>query len=161
LLAERRGERNVERLFVAGMLHDVGRLVLYVQAPDLAGTVLSRARSAGILLYQAEREVLGFDHGEVGGALMTRWQMPSTLVETVARHHSPDAETSNVVDVATIHVADIVANQGRLGSSGETLVPPASPRALAALAIAEDALPELGAAVEAEYARSVAAFGLD
>jgi len=161
LLAERRGERNVERLFVAGMLHDVGRLVLYVQVPQLAGEVLSRARAAGILLYQAERELLGFDHGEVGGALMTRWQMPATLVETVARHHRPDADTSHIADVATVHVADILANRCRLGSSGESLVPSASLRALAALSIDEGALPELGAAVEAEYARSVAAFGLD
>ena len=65
MLAGIRRETNVERFFVAGMLHDVGRLVLYVSAPETARAVLERAQERECLLYEAEMELTGLDHGTV------------------------------------------------------------------------------------------------
>ncbi len=70
MLAVHRREINVERYFVAGLLHDIGRLIIYLKIPSQASEALSRCKTTGEFLYQAEREIMGFHHAEVGGALM-------------------------------------------------------------------------------------------
>ena len=65
-IAAHRGEDNVERFFVAGLLHDIGHMVTYMSAGDLAREALDRARTTGLPLHECEREVMGCDHGQVG-----------------------------------------------------------------------------------------------
>jgi len=119
-----RREANVERHFVAGLLHDIGRLIMFLKTPDEAAVALRRSKTRGELLYQAEREVFGFDHGEVGGELLRHWKLPVTLIEPVAFHHRPLEARQAPVEAAIVHLADIIANAMQLGSSGERWVPP-------------------------------------
>lgn len=123
ILATHRRESNVERFLVAGLLHDIGRLVMYMKVPDKAKEALVKSKDKGELLYKMEREILGFDHGEVGAALLKYWKLPPNLAEAVQYHHTP-LKARKPSDPCTIHVADILTNALRLGSSGEHFVPP-------------------------------------
>lgn len=127
-LATERGEANVERFFVAGLLHDIGRLVIYTRAPKSARKAKARAVEASELLYESERALFGFDHAAVGAALLDTWNLPTALRNGVAFHHAPssaaDSAPSDAIIAATVHCADIVANALRIGSSGERFVPP-------------------------------------
>ncbi len=160
-IAELRRESNLERFFVAGMLHDVGRLVLYVCAPEPAREILEHAERHEVLLYEAEIDLTGFDHGDVGGILMQTWNMPESLVECVTLHHRPDEALAFPVEAATIHLADLIANSLRLGRSGERRVPARWLGVWDALDLDPAELPDLMTSVRDQYAQVVGAFGLD
>ncbi len=158
MLAGMRREPNVERFFVGGMLHDVGRLVFYTQAPNDARIVLRHAKNHECLLYEAEMELAGCDHGTIGGALMERWNMPASLVESVALHHRPAEAKAYPVETCTIHLADLIANALKLGRSGERMVPPRWIGMWDALSLDPAALPDLMSSMEEEFERVVGAF---
>ena len=129
VLATRRREANVERFFVAGILHDIGRLILFLECPDSVRPMLSRCKEKGELLNKVEGEELGFDHTATGRTALQNWKLPSSLEETVAYHHNPEAAARYPLEAALIHIADIVTHVMELGSSGERLVPPMSNQA--------------------------------
>ena len=113
-----------EKYFVAGLVHDLGRLVLYSQAPECAREVFDCYHSEPQLLRQAELKVLTFDHAQIAEALLRKWQYPARLVEAVAWHHQPLAAGSQNPGAAVVHLADHLVNALQLGSSGERFVPP-------------------------------------
>lgn len=144
-LADPQAGGEVERLFVAGLLHDVGRLVLYRNLPRHAAHVLATARLERILLREAERRLLGFDHATLAGMLLRKWRFPESLEKAVRHHHGGLAHLSMPLP-ATVHVADAIAGALGLGSSGEIFAPPLSPAAWGAVGLAQDRLPDVTAA---------------
>ncbi len=99
--------------FTAGLMHDIGKLVLS-EAPTPEMLVDVRARVAGgAQAWEAERDVIGASHAEVGGCLLQAWRMPEILVESVANHHTPVFEPKPQLSVL-IHISDCVVHQ--LGS---------------------------------------------
>jgi putative nucleotidyltransferase with HDIG domain len=117
-LAQRCRVLHPERLFVAGLLHDLGSLVLYQRFPDILRDSLLAARGNEEVLVQQERELLGFDHAEVGGALLELWGLPENLQQAVAYHHRPGAAADSL-EVAIVHLADSLANRADQGSFSE------------------------------------------
>ena len=114
--------QNTERLFVAGLLHDIGRLVLYNEFPKEALYAITTARRNRHLLYLEERDLFGLDHAEIGGALLLKWQMPMSLEDAVHHHHKPQ-QAVNALEASIVHVADIITNTIGIGTSGECLIP--------------------------------------
>jgi HD-like signal output (HDOD) protein len=161
VLAGLRRESNVERFFVAGILHDVGKLVLYLRAPEEVRQALEEARSANLLLHQAERQVMGFDHAQVGEALLDLWNMPASLREAVHFHHNPRRATRFPVETAAVHTADIMANALGLGSGGEHFVPPLSPEAWEALGVEAPLIQSAAEEMERQFEASVHLVGLE
>lgn len=98
-----------DRFFVAGLVHDMGRLLLAIAEPELAGLALGRTREQGCSLDGAERSVLGFDHAVLGGRVCGKWQLPDSLGEAVAWHHDPSQCPDNPL-AGVVHVADFLAN---------------------------------------------------
>jgi len=142
-LAQLRRERNAERFFVGGLLHDIGRAILYVFAPGPAQHALFDAYENSQPLHDAERRALGFDHAAVGEALLEAWNLSECHREIVGRHHSPSDTSKFPTEAAIVHVADLMANALQMGSSGERLVPALDVRAWQHLEISLDALPGL------------------
>lgn len=105
-------------VFTAGLLHDIGKLVFAqtVSAEQLA-EIRDRAERKLISGTDAEKEVLGIDHGETGAALLQSWRLPESIVEAVANHHrpvlKPEARLSVLVHIANAvaHHADTVPGQ--------------------------------------------------
>lgn len=109
VLAGRLRAPNTERYFIAGLLHDIGSLAMYMQIPDSATTILRRARAEIAPLHGIERETLGFDHGEVGAELMQAWHLPDSLVEAIRFHHTPEQSEQHRLETALVHLADVIA----------------------------------------------------
>ena len=120
---------NPELFFTAGLLHDVGKLIILSHSPADYGKVLEINNRNGHLGYDAEKEIFGFDHGEVGAELCRRWNHPDALQEAVSFHHDPERSVEFSDLTATVHVADIIVSAFRIGSTGDVFVPPLSPEA--------------------------------
>ena len=142
-LATQRREANVERLFVAGLLHDIGSILIYTGSPEQAGDVLAHCRDTGELRHVAERRILGFDHADVGGKLLSAWDLSQSHQEAVAHHHKPTKAPGFPKEASVVHVADIIANGLRMGSSGEHLVPPLDPAVWDSLGVDPGILPNV------------------
>ncbi len=117
---------NPERLFVAGLLHDIGRIVIYKQLPRQGKEILLRAQQIHCLLRNAELEILGFDHTHIGGLLLKKWKLPLVLEQLIEFHHQP-LKSQYSLEASILFVADILANALQIGTSGEHLVPPLIP----------------------------------
>jgi len=128
-LAVYRRESNVERLFVAGMLHDVGQIVLAAARPEVSRELLEAQRDSGRLYHELESERLGFDHAELGGALLKKWKIPVSIGEPVACHHSPGSAEQFQLETALIHLADVICLAMELGQGAEWGVPRLDERA--------------------------------
>lgn len=100
---------NTERYFIAGLLHDIGSLAMYKQLPEECATTLRRAREEITPLHVIEQEVLGFDHGEIGGELMRAWHLPEGLVEAIRFHHQPLLAENHPLETTIVHLADVIA----------------------------------------------------
>lgn len=137
-----------EKYFVAGLLHDVGRLVVFMRAPAEAKRIFDRYQEKRILLREAETDVLGFDHQQIGEALLRAWSYPLNLINTVGNHHHPMAAGAFQLEASLVHVADYLAHAMQAGSSGEALVPPLDPRAWQRLDLPLDMLDQVMTAVD-------------
>ncbi len=133
IAARRRVGRN-DALFVAGLLHDVGQLVLFNRAPELARQALRMSADAigGEDLHLCERRLMGFDHAAVGVALARNWGLPRSLQECIEFHHEPDRAQEYPLEAAIVHIADSVAILAEIGSIHLSDAPPISAAALRA-----------------------------
>src|SRR5260221_4663084 len=84
---------------VAGLLHDVGKMVLTSVVPEAAAEAVSIARSRRLPVWQAEVLVLGFHHGAVGAALLRSWGLPEAVIDAVQHHHEPHKTTNSLASV--------------------------------------------------------------
>jgi len=123
VLAAHLNSNQTEQLFVAGLLHDIGRLILYIHFPKESHNILTRSRNRSKLLYKEERDYLGSDHSAVGKQLMQQWKLPPILENCVFYHHKPSAAQQSA-SAAIVHLADVLVNSLGIGSSGEKFVPP-------------------------------------
>lgn len=160
-LAARRRESNVERYFVAGLLHDIGRPVMYMQIPDEARLAVTQSRETGRPLFEVEHAVLGFDHSHVGAALLDQWKLPPSLREPVAHHHFPARSQRFPLEAAVVHIADLIANALRFGTSGEPGVPQLAPGAWEATGLTPGVLADVMQEAETHYEAAVQVIALD
>lgn len=124
VLANYHRESNIERFFVAGLLHDIGRLLIYRKEPEKARETLENSTTKNEPLFVTEYSQFGYDHGEVGGVLLHNWGLPVSLEEAVRYHHNPSFSKRFPLEASTVHVSDIIANAMKFGTSGEHFVPP-------------------------------------
>lgn len=117
-------ESNVERFFVAGILHDVGQLIMCAAIPETAGELLALSRSRQEHYHYTERDHLGFDHADLGGALLQAWKLPANIFEPVACHHTPRSAAQFPLESAIVHLAEIICQAFEFGASGEWCVSP-------------------------------------
>ena len=123
VIASLRREHNIEVYFVAGLLHDIGRLVLLTERTTTMNQGFESVESEKKFIYQKEREFLGFDHAHIGSLLMKKWKLPPVLWNTIKYHHVPSQASGYQVEAGIVHLADIIAHGLELGASGEKYVP--------------------------------------
>jgi len=121
-IAGLRRENNTERYFVAGLLHDIGSLVLYQQFPERAQAALEHHLESGLPLDETESAVIGCSHSAVGAALITAWGLPNFFREATAKHHCTGRH-SHTTETAIIHIGDVLTMALGLGSNGEIQLP--------------------------------------
>jgi HD-like signal output (HDOD) protein len=146
-----------ERLFVAGILHDIGRLIIFKKLPHAAVEAIYFAKANQTPLYVAENETMGFAHPLVGGLLLRAWKFPEALVSIVSYHHKPSSCQDNI-EPAILHVADIMAVALGFTPPASSMVPTLEPKAWEALGLAPERLPELAAEGLSQIGDIISAF---
>lgn len=122
-IARRVGLGRPERFYLAGLLHDIGRLPLFMLEPRTMSTALQSHRERQAHLWEIEQCLFGTTHGEVGGALMERWQLPEVYRDCARFHHAPCQDRPAAQEIAITHLADLIVNSLRIGTSGTRWVP--------------------------------------
>jgi putative nucleotidyltransferase with HDIG domain len=138
-LAHLLGVSGSEEAGVAGLLHDVGKMVLTSVVPEAAAEAVSIARSRRMPVWQAEVQVIGFHHGAVGAALLRSWGLPETVADAVAFHHEPALARTPLATV--LYLADAAAHAvGAVGGGGACPQPEWDVAAALRLGASEDQL---------------------
>ena len=137
--------------YVAGLLHDVGLLVLDQYFPDVFSEIQSVVDAHGTPRVEAEREAIQLDHGQVGAYLLRMWGLPACLIEAAAWHHQPElARAEDYALAAAVHVAESAAAGLEPEQRGENSTEAASDSAWQKLGLSPSDLPDILETVEAQ-----------
>jgi HD-like signal output (HDOD) protein len=104
-LAQECNVLDSERLFVEGLLHDVGHLIMYQGLPEASAAALRQSQQLNKPLFLVERELIGCDYAQVGSALMRSWNFPPGLIESVGYQNEPARADAFPLEVAIMHIA--------------------------------------------------------
>jgi len=102
-----------ERLFVVGLLRDIGHLVMNQSIPDESTAALLRARADRIPLHEVERDVIGFDYAQLGGVLLQEWGLPQGLWEPVQLQLTPEQSADHSLVASIVHLAGVLSDVGQ------------------------------------------------
>lgn len=145
ILAKKSKKANAESIFIAGLLHDIGQLLMFNQLPEKSheAILLLMEGPEELETYEAERHVFGFDHMQVGTELIKMWKLAPVLQECVEFHHEPEKAVEYPIEVALINIANAVAVMADFDSMSEDdEIPRINPMSWELTGLSKDDLPE-------------------
>ncbi len=134
-------EKGVERYYVLGLIHDIGRLLMFLVIPEQMNQALQQAKLEERLLHEVEKEMFGFDHSQVGCLLIQSWKLPDLFQSAVQHCHDSVFDADLPVEIAILHISDIVVHALELGTTGEHFVPPLNPMAWNRIELSSSMIP--------------------
>jgi len=149
---------ETEKMYLGGMLHDIGSLILFKESPEDAKKILLRCKESGENLFKVEKEVLGYDHAEVGALLLTEWKLSDQLVEVVKYHHQPADARNYFQEASIIAWADALVYEMKIGNSGEPGVPDLDPKVLELIPLSDEEVNQLKEEITTEVDETVRMF---
>jgi putative nucleotidyltransferase with HDIG domain len=159
MVAMRRGMRQFEDAFLAGLLHDIGVVLEDQHMPKLFPQVI-RSLAPGKSLPETERGVLGFDHCQLGEAIARKWNFPEAAVAAIAYHHNSALYAGNHLEILQcVEVANVICSVRGTTSVGINLVQ-AVPAVFANLSLTRDDLLVIAADLDQEFASNQNLFAL-
>ncbi|MDA8124633.1 MAG: HDOD domain-containing protein [Deltaproteobacteria bacterium] len=142
-VAERKGVKDPEEISIAGLLHDLGKVILMLEYQPLYEEAMARAAAKQIPIAEAEQALFLENHAAIGLWLAEKWHFPANLVEVIGYHHRPNAARLAPMETAIVHFADILVRARGAGYAGDSLVPVVHPAAFQLLALKEADLREI------------------
>lgn len=136
--ADHLGLKDAEEILIAGLLHDLGKVVLALQLPEETRQILALARSRGVSFHEAEQQLLDFTHADVGLWLAEHWNLPEDLADPIRFHHEPEKAKNAPLRTAIVHLADIIIRARGFGYGGDPFVPELSSPAWQRLGLSKD-----------------------
>jgi len=128
-IAEKLGAEKPEEFAVAGLLHDIGKVLIAEHCQAEVVIIRKLIEERRCLQFEAEKEVLGVTHAEVGMWLLRRWSLPSRLVAPVGYHNNFHPSREFADRTAAVHLADILARAKGIGFAGDYGIPRIDPEA--------------------------------
>ncbi|MEA3223646.1 MAG: HDOD domain-containing protein [Thermodesulfobacteriota bacterium] len=152
-----------EKAFFAGLLHDIGKLVLNQTMTDAYGNVLDKAMDVSKPLLDFEQEILGINHAEVGRSALSQWKLPEIYGESVGCHHAPmkviDDDQYRISGV--VHIADAITHMNCIGASGNNFPQKITEPLLKRFGLGFDTMDDLMNRVPGDIETICADIGLD
>ena len=131
----RKKQVDREDAFTAGILHDIGKVVLDGLYAQFYGNVLKTVADRGVSISEAEDMALGMSHAALGEELASSWGIPSNLIQAISHHHLPDRADLDPQLACLVHIGDAIARNMEVGSGGDPLVPVIKPFAFEHLTV--------------------------
>ncbi len=122
LLAKESSMLHCERLFLAGLLHNIGSLIFYHKMPDASLKVLLAAADDRNLIGGLEQEIIGFNHADLGGELIKTWGLPESLYETISCYLTPETAQVYKLETYLLSLSAYLVNAVEMGKSAEDVV---------------------------------------
>ena len=117
------GLQGNEEVFLAGLIHDIGKSVIFLQFPDKMREIVLLVNEGKSFL-DAEHQLLGFTHAEVGKLLANKWQFTLTIEDVVANHHKPDCARSAHEISHIVSLADSLCHKLAIGPTKRPAIDP-------------------------------------
>jgi len=129
VIAGRVGFKKADAIFIGGLLHDIGKVVLDLQTPFQFMETIDLTFSRNILISEAEKKIYGFTHSEAGRWLGKKWRLPESFCDVIGYHHQPRPilARADYEMTAIVHLADIFARAVGIGSGGDNRIPGVDP----------------------------------
>jgi len=134
-------EKGVERYYVLGLIHDIGRLIMFLAIPEQMNQAIQKAKLGERLLHEVEKEMFGFDHSQVGCLLIQSWKLPDLFQSAVQHCHDSMFDADLPVETAILHISDVVVHGLEFGTTGEHFVPPLNPMAWDKIELSSSMIP--------------------
>ncbi len=165
LIARKIRSDYVPEAFIAGLIHDIGKLALDMSVHDKFHRCIDTARDTGTYLVEAERDLLGTDHGDAGKWVAEKWGLPEALVETVWLHHQPaeslGASVLHKQLIEIVQAANAICRGLLIGASGDSRVAPVSAHLLASLRLKQSDIDKIRKKVIPEVEKRASMFDLE
>ena len=107
ILGEKIQHEHQDELFTAGLLHDIGKLVLSIYVEEDFDKIYNLVQKNNLSFLEAEQEVIGMDHAQVGGNIVRKWEFPDSICQCVEYHHKPDKISDSDYLTTIVHIADL------------------------------------------------------
>ncbi len=133
-----------EEAFCAGLMHDIGKLVLEQFLHFEFDKAINESISTRTHLFEAEKKIIGVDHTEVSELLLKRWNFPLELLVPITCHHAPEKASISIEMTYIVHMADIICHGLGINVMDNEVAPPTSPRVMEILSLTEEKVEELG-----------------
>lgn len=127
-IAVRKNLSNVEEVFIQGLLHDIGKIVLDKYANQMFNKVIEEVEQKDCLILEAETRILGFTHADVGALVARKWNLPQNICKSIEFHHRPLKAENHSVEAGIVHLADILCRAKQIGSGGDRRIPALDPQ---------------------------------
>jgi len=131
---------NTDELFVAGLLHDIGKVIIAVQLPEALEEIRNLARKEDIAISEAEKRILGIAHPYIGGWLAGHWNLPINLRYALSYHHRPMSARDYTSIAAVVHIGNFLTRLFEFGNGGDSHVPLLDPHAFKHLGLNQQKL---------------------
>ncbi len=129
-----------EETSTAALLHDIGKVIIKIKLQEDYGRLTAHLAEKGLMMREAERELLDTDHAEIGEWLAQTWLLTEKLIEPIAWHHNVEKSIVHQTKTAVVHVSDVLIKASGFGFSGDDIVPRIQPVAWNRLSLTEPLL---------------------
>ena len=143
IIAKKKGMKDPEEIFIFGLLHDIGKMVLVLNFPKEYAKVMEKAGKEGVTVYDVETDFFGTTHATVGAWVTEQWSFPKPVVDVIGLHHRPQLAKVAPKATAVVHFADVILRARGFGFAGDTSVPPIHPSAWELLDLSEADIKEM------------------
>jgi len=138
LIANEKKFKDCDVVFTAGLLHDIGKMILDEYAFEKFNLIMDRVVNDNMPFLDAEDTILGYNHAQVGGLAAREWNLPEVLIEAISFHHQPEKAKGNPQVVSIVHIADVISSMAGAGGGADDLANRIHQSAISAINLQKD-----------------------